>query len=55
MNCSFCGKSTEIVRNRVKIEVFKKDENEEIIKQQSEKTVDEIHKSCTNHDSYTFK
>ena len=45
----------ENVRNRLKIEFFKKDNYREIIKQQPKLTFNGIHKSYENCDSYTFK
>ena len=45
----------ENVRNRVKLEVIKKDDTDKIIKQQSKVTFNGIHKSYENYDSYTFK
>ena len=53
-NC-FYGKTMENVRDRVKIEFIKKDDNIKIIKQQSKLTFNGIHKSNENYDSYTFK
>ena len=55
LNNAFYGKTMENVRNRLKIKFVKKDDNREIIKQQSELTFNGIHKSCENCDSYTFK
>ena len=43
----------ENIRNRIKIEFIRKDDNEELIKQ-SKLTFIGIHKSYTNYDSYTF-
>ena len=45
----------EIVRNRIKVEVIKRDDNEKIIKQQSKLLLTEIHKSYAYYDSYTIK
>ena len=45
----------ENVRNRLKIEFIRKDDNKKIIKQQSNLTFNGIHKSYENCDSYTFK
>ena len=38
LNKAFYGKTMENVRNRIKVEIIKKDDNEEIIKQQSKLT-----------------
>ena len=45
----------ENVCNRIKIKFIKKDDTNEIIKQQSKLTFNGIHKSNENCDSYTFK
>ena len=45
----------EKVRNRLELELFKKDNVKKIINQQSKLTFDGIHKSYENCDSYTFK
>ena len=55
LNNAFYGKTVEIVRNRCKIEIIKKDDTDEIIKRQSKLTFNGIHKSYENCDSYTFK
>ena len=55
LNNAFYGKTTENVRNRLKIKFIKKDNYREIIKQQSKLTFNGIHKSYENCDSYTFK
>ena len=52
---TFYGKTMEIVRNRKKVEIIKKDDTDKIIKQQSKLTFNGIHKSYENFDSYTFK
>ena len=49
------GKTMEKVRNRIKREFISKNETEKIIKQQSKLTLNGIHKSYTNYDSYTFE
>ena len=49
------GKFLETVRNRLEIEVVKKDNVKKIINQQSKLTFNGIHKSYENCDSYTFK
>ena len=51
----FYGKTMENVRNRLKTKFVKKDQDREIIKQQSELTFFGIHKSYENCDSYRFK
>ena len=45
----------ENVRNRIKVELIKKDDTDKTIKQQSKLTFNGIHKSYENFDSYTFK
>ena len=49
------GRLLENVRNRMRLELFKKDDIKNIIKQQSKLTFSGIHKSYENCDSYTFK
>ena len=49
------GKFLEKLSNRLRLELIKKDDNKENIKQQSKLTFDGIHKSYENCDSYTFK
>ena len=55
LNNAFYSKTMENVRNRLKIEFSKKDDNEENIKQQSKLISNGIHKSYENYGSYTFK
>ena len=55
LNNAFYGKAIENVRNRLKIKFIKRDDQREIIKQQSKLTFNGIHKSYENCDSYTFK
>ena len=55
LNNAFYGKTMENVRNRIKVEFIKKDEEEKIVKQQSKLTFNGIHKSYENYDSFTFK
>ena len=45
----------ENVRNRVKIEFIKKDDDEKFFREQSKLKFNGIHKSYTKYDSYTFK
>ena len=45
----------EKVRNRIKVELFKKHDTRNFIKQQSKLTFNGIHKSYGNCDSYSFK
>ena len=54
VNAAF-GKFLENVRNRLEIELTKKDNVKKIINQQSKLTFNGIHKSYENCDSYTFK
>ena len=49
------GRFLKNVRNRLEIELFKKDNVKKIINQQSKLTFNGIHKSYENCDSYTFK
>ena len=44
----------ENVRNRMKVEIIKKDDTDKIIKQQFKLAFNGIHKSYENYDSYTF-
>ena len=55
LNNAFYGKTTENVRNRLKIKFFKKDDYREIIKQQSKLIFNGIHKSYENCYSYTVR
>ena len=55
LNNAFYGKTMENVRNRLKIKFIKKDDQREILKQQSKLTFNSIHKSYENYNSYTFK
>ena len=55
LNSAFYGKTMENVRNRIKVELIKKDDTDKIMKQQSKLTFNGIHKSYENYDSYTFK
>ena len=52
---AFYGKTMETVRSRLKIKFVRKDDNREIIKQQSKLIFSGIHKSYENCDSYTFR
>ena len=45
----------ENVRNRLRLDLFKKDDINNIIKQQSKLTFNGIHKSYENCDSFTFR
>ena len=54
-NNAFYGKTMENVRNRIKVEFFRKEDTDKIIKQQSKLTFNGIHKSYENYVSYTFK
>ena len=54
VNAAF-GKFLENVRNRLRLELIKKHDIKDIIKQQSKLTSNGIHKSYENCDSYTFK
>ena len=50
-----CGKFLENVRNRLELELIKKDHIKKIINQQTKLTFNGIQKSYENYDSYTFK
>ena len=52
---AFYGKTMKTVRNRIRLELFKKDDIKNNIQQQSNLTFNGTHKSCGNCDSYTFK
>ena len=54
VNAAF-GKFLENVRNRLELELIKKDNVKKVINQQSKLTFNGIHKSYENCDSYTFK
>ena len=54
VNAAF-GKFLENVRNRLELELIKKDDIKNIIKRQAKLTFNGIHKSYENYDSYTFK
>ena len=54
VNAAF-GKFLENVRNRLELELIKKDNIKKIIYQQSKLTFNGIQKSYENYDSYTFK
>ena len=56
LNNAFYGKTMENVRNRIKVEVFRRDDTDKKIKKkQSKLTFNGIHESYENYDSYTFK
>ena len=55
LNNAFYGKAIENVRICLTLEFIKKDDYEKIMKQQSKRTFNGIHKSYENCDSYTFK
>ena len=52
---SFYGKTMESVRNWIKVEFIRKDDNNKITKQPSKLIFNRINKSYENCDSYTFK
>ena len=54
VNAAF-GKFLENIRNRLELELIKKDDIKKIIKRQSKLTFNGIQKSFENYDSYTFK
>ena len=49
------GKFLENVRNRLELELIKKDDNQKIFKRQSKLTFNGINKTYENYHSYTFK
>ena len=55
LNNSFYGKTMENVRNRIRVEFFRKDGTDKNFKQQSKLTFNGNHKSYESYDSYTFK
>ena len=55
LNNQFHGKTLENVRNRLRLEFFKKDDIKNIIKQQSKLTFNGIHKSYEICDSCLFE
>ena len=54
VNAAF-GKFLENIRNRLELEIIKKDNIKKIINQQSKLTFNGIQKSYENYDSFTFK
>ena len=54
VNAAF-GKFLENIRNRLELEIIKKDDIKKIITRQSKLTFNGIQKSYENYDSYTFK
>ena len=54
VNAAF-GEILEDVHNRLRVEIFKKDDIKKFFKQQSKLTFNGIHQSNENCDSYTFK
>ena len=54
VNAAF-GKLSENIRNRLELELIKKDDIKKIITRQSKLTFNGIQKSYENYDSYTFK
>ena len=55
LNNALYGKTMENVRNRLRLEFFKKNDYKEIIKQQSKLTFNGINKSYQNCDCYVFR
>ena len=55
LNNPFFGKMLENVRNRLRLELFRKDDVKNNIEQQSKLTFNVIHKSYESCDSHTFK
>ena len=52
---SFFGKTTEVVRNRLRIEFVENTDGKKILHCQSRLHFNAIHKSYENYDIYTFK
>ena len=55
LNHAFYRKTMENVRNRLKVEIIKKDEFKKVIQQQSKLNFSGIHKSYESYDSYRIK
>ena len=55
LNNAFYGKTMENVRNRIRVEFLKNNENEKILKWQSKLSFHGIHKSYEEYSSFTFK
>ena len=55
MNCSFCDKTMEEGRNRLKLELVKNDDDGKSVKLQSCLTFYDIPKFYENFDTYTSK
>ena len=54
LNNAFYGKTMENLRNRLRLEIFKKVDIKKIVEQQSKLTFNGIHKSYENCESYLF-
>ena len=52
---AFFGKTMKNVRNRIKVEIIRKDDSDKNIKQQYKLTFNGIHKSYEKYDGYTMK
>ena len=52
---AFFEKTMKNIRNRIKVEYIRKDDNEKFMKQQSNLTFNGIHNTYTSHGSYSFK
>ena len=55
LNKPFCGKTMENARNPLGLNLFRKDDTKNVIKQQSNITFIRIHRSYGNCDSYLFR
>ena len=55
LNNSFYGKTMENVRNWIRVDFNRKDDNDKFLKQQSKLNFTGVHKSYENYGSYTFK
>ena len=55
LKTAFYGQTVKNVKNKVKLKIIGKDDNEKFIKHQPKLTFNDAHKSYTNYDSYTVK
>ena len=55
LNNAFYGKTMKIIRNRIEVEFIEKHDTERNVKQRSKLILNDLQKSYTTYDSYTFK
>ena len=55
LNNAFYGKTMENVRNRIRVEILKNNDNSKIVKWHSKLSFNGIYKSHENYSSFTFK